>query len=245
MFGCHLDWVPTREFPPRGGRRLRAPRPRWVPVRPGEDRPPVPNARQLLADSNAFDAQLMARVRGRDPHALRALYDRHSSMVYGLALKILRDATEAEDLAQDVFLALWRQADRFDAERGVFLGWLVSLTRNRAIDRLRSRKTRDAKTDAFEVEAKSDPAPAGADPNEAAYAGELRRAVAAALGGLPEAQRTALELAYFGGLSHSEIAERLETPLGTIKARIRQGMMRMRDALGDFASAAALTDQGE
>jgi RNA polymerase sigma-70 factor (ECF subfamily) len=205
----------------------------------------VPNPRQLLSDSNAFDAQLMARVRARDPHALRALYDRHSSMVYGLSLRILREPGEAEDLTQEVFLHLWRQAERFDAARGVFLGWLVSLTRNRAIDRLRARKTRERKTDAYEAERQSDTAPAGADPNETAFATELRRAVGVALGALPEPQRTALELAYFGGLSHSEIAEQLETPLGTIKARIRQGMLRMRDALAEFASAAEFADPGE
>ena len=205
----------------------------------------MPSARQLLSDSNAFDAQLMARVRARDPQALRALYDRHSSMAYGLALRILREPAEAEDLVQDVFVHLWRQAERFDAERGVFLGWLVSLTRNRAIDRLRARQTRDRRTDAYEVEREADVAPAAADPNEAAYAGELRRAVTAALGGLPEPQRAALELAYYGGLSHSEIAERLDTPLGTIKARIRQGMLRMRDALGDFATATEFADPGE
>ena len=210
-----------------------------------EDCLSLPTARQLASEANAFDAELMGRVRARDANALRALYDRHSSMVYGLGLRILRDPAEAEDLAQDVFLHLWRRADLFDGARGVFLGWLVSLVRNRAIDRLRARRTNAQKTDAFEVERQADPAPRANDPNETAYASELRIAVTKALATLPEAQRSALELAYYGGLSHSEIAEKLETPLGTIKARIRQGMLRMRDLLGDFAAAGLIAEPEE
>jgi len=205
----------------------------------------LPTARQLASEANAFDTELMARVCARDANALRAIYDRHSSLVYGLGLKILRDPTEAEGLAQDVFLHLWRRADLFDGARGAFLGWLVSLTRNRAIDRLRARRTQAAKTDAFEVERRADIAPRAMDPNETAYVGELRGAVARALGELPEAPRTALELAYFGGLSHTEIAQQLDTPLGTVKARIRQGMLRMRDLLGDFAAADLIADTEE
>lgn len=205
----------------------------------------LPTARQLAAEANAFDAELMGRVRTRDANALRALYDRHSSLVFGLGLRILKDQAEAEDLAQDVFLHLWRRADLFDGQRGAFLGWLVSLTRNRAIDRLRARRTKEAKTEAYEVERLADVPYKAMDPNETAYAGELRNAVARALGVLPEAQRTALELAYFGGLSHSEIAEKLETPLGTVKARIRQGMLRMRDLLGDFAAAGLIAEPEE
>ena len=205
----------------------------------------LPTARQLASEANAFDAELMGRVRARDANALRALYDRHSSLVFGLGLRILKDQAEAEDLAQDVFLHLWRRADLFDAQRGAFLGWLVSLTRNRAIDRLRARRTKETKTEAYEVERLADAPSKALDPNETAYAGELRNAVARALGVLPEAQRTALELAYFGGLSHSEIAEKLETPLGTVKARIRQGMLRMRDLLGDFAAAGMIAEPEE
>ena len=204
----------------------------------------LPSARQLAGEANAFDAELMGRVRARDANALRALYDRHSSMVYGLGLRILRDPAEAEDLTQDVFLHLWRRSDLFDGARGAFLGWLVSLVRNRAIDRLRARRTKDEKADAYEAERSSDVAPKALDPNETAYVGELRAAVARSLASLPEAQRTALELAYYGGLSHSEIAEKLETPLGTVKARIRQGMLRMRDLLGEFA-AASLVGESE
>lgn len=218
-----------------------------VPLSPGAFRGSVSpfSARQLSAEANAFDSALMARVRQRDTEALRALYDRHSSMVHGLGLRILREPTEAEDLVQDVFLHLWRRAELFDGDRGQFVGWLVSLTRNRAIDRLRARRTRERKGEEYEAEVAAAPAPRGADPNETAYVTELRDAVVRALSDLPEPQRTALELAYFGGLSHSEIAERLAAPLGTVKARIRQGMMRLRDLLGDFADAGLMTGAEE
>ncbi len=195
-------------------------------------------ARQLAAESQAHDAALMERVRQRDPAALEGLYDRHANVVYAVGLRVLRDSTEAQDLVQDVFLHLWRRSDLFDPQRGAFLGWLVSLARNRAIDRVRAKQTRTRTTDAYEKELGSDVTPRQADPNESAYAGELRTAIGRALAVLPEVQRTALELAYFGGLSHSEIAEQLETPLGTVKARIRQGMLRLRDLLGDFADVA-------
>ncbi len=203
------------------------------------------SARQLAVEAHAQDAELMARVRQRDTAALRALYDRHSGMVYGLGLRILRDPTEAEDLVQDVFLHLWRRAELFDGERGQFTGWLVSLARNRAIDRLRARRTRERKGDEYEAEVADLPAPSASNPDETAYASELRGAVTRALALLPEPQRVALEMAYFGGLSHTEIAERLAAPLGTVKARIRQGMIRLRDLLGDFADAGLMSGAEE
>ena len=202
-------------------------------------------ARQLAVEANAQDAELMARVRQRDTDALRVLFDRHAPMVHGLGLRILREAGEAEDLVQDVFLHLWRRAELFDGERGQFTGWLVSLTRNRAIDRLRARRTRERKGDEFEQASVGAPTPPAAPPEETAYASELRVAVTKALALLPEPQRVALELAYFGGLSQSEIAERLAAPLGTVKARIRQGMIRMRDLLGEFADAGVTNQAGD
>jgi RNA polymerase sigma-70 factor (ECF subfamily) len=213
---------------------------------PPEDHVQPNSARQLAAESHAVDRELMLRVRARDPEALRALYDRHANLVYGLGRRVLRDPSEAADLVQDVFLHLWRRADLFDGDRGYFAGWLVSLARNRAIDRLRARRTRERKVDEYESVLAVDPASRGPAPDESAYAGELRGAVVRALSTLPEAQRTALELAYFGGFSHSEIAERLETPLGTVKARIRQGMLRLRELLGDFVDAglASGTEEG-
>lgn len=204
------------------------------------------SARQLASQEHAVDRELMNRVRARDSDALRALYDRHASLVYGLGLRVLRDATEAEDLVQDVFLHLWRRAEMFDGERGVFTGWLVSLARNRAIDRLRARRTRERKGDEFEAEQAAQPAARASDPAATTYSNELRSAVVRALGTLPDNQRSALELAYFGGLSHSEIAERLDAPLGTVKARVRQGMLRLRELLGEFVDAgiASGTEEG-
>ena len=206
---------------------------------------PLPAARPLASEANAIDAALMERVRARDAGALHTLYDRHSSMVYGLGRKILRDPAEAEDLAQGVFLHLWRRADLFDGDRGAFLGWLVSLARNRALSLLRSGRAGESKSDAHELELESSVAPGAMDANETAYAGALRIAVAKARVMLPEAQRTALDLAYFGGLGHSEIAEQLALPPEVARTRVRQGMMRMRDLLGDFAAADLAADAEE
>ncbi len=204
------------------------------------------STRQLANEAHAVDRELMLRVRARDSEALRELYDRPANLVYGLGRRVLRDSTVAEDLVQDVFLHLWRRADMFDGERGYFAGWLVSLARNRAIDRLRARRTRERKGDEYEAVLAVDTTPREPDPAESAFAGELRGAVGRALATLPDTQRTALELAYFGGFSHSEIAERLEAPLGTVKARIRQGMLRLRELLGEFVDAglASGTEEG-
>jgi RNA polymerase sigma-70 factor (ECF subfamily) len=167
---------------------------------------------------------LLRRIAGGDHKALGEVYDLFAGMAYGLALRILRDATEAEDVVQEVFVQAWRQASRYDAGRGSPEAWLCTIARSRALDRLRRRTARR------EEPSEAAPLPSGAPRTEEALA------VRTALQGLPEDQRRALELAYYEGLTQSEIARRLGEPLGTIKTRIRTGMIRLRETLGAPAS---------
>jgi RNA polymerase sigma-70 factor (ECF subfamily) len=165
-----------------------------------------------------------------DGGALRELYDRHARSVYSLAVRILRSQPDAEDLVQEVFVQAWRLAGRYDTSRGTVAGWLLMQAKSRAIDRLRGRRSRPegVVVDPSVVDAAAD-ASEGADAQlvRAQEAERVRRA----LDDLPLLQRTAVELAYYEGLTHTEIAERLEQPLGTVKTRIRQGLLRLRDAL--------------
>jgi RNA polymerase sigma-70 factor (ECF subfamily) len=178
------------------------------------------------------DRDLLRSVAARDKEAFRQLYDRHSGMLFGLVLKILGDRVEAEDVLQEAFVQIWKTAERFDIQRAQPLGWLIMLTRSRAIDRLRARATRVRIT--AEIE---DPAPEQIEmPDEQAAAGESRQAVRQALQSLPADQRRPIELAYFSGLSQSEIAEQLGEPLGTIKTRMRTGMLRLRECLAEEAA---------
>ena len=167
-------------------------------------------------------------VRG-DRDALARLYDETRSVVYGLALRILNDTADAEEVTLDVYLQAWRSAGQFDAERGSVMSWLVTLTRSRAIDRLRSRASRRRVQaplpDGLEFPA-TDPGP-----EEVAAFAERRRVVRNALATLPPAQRRALELAYFAGMTQTEVAAHLDQPLGTIKTRVRAGMARLRAQL--------------
>jgi RNA polymerase sigma-70 factor (ECF subfamily) len=164
---------------------------------------------------------------GGDQSALGELYDRHARAVYSLSSRILSDRHEAEDVVQDVFSQAWAQAARYDPARGAVLTWLLVIARGRAIDRLRARRGRAAPIDARQSEA-SDPAP-GQEliAMTAQQVGRLKVALAA----LADGQRKAIELAYFDDLSQSEIAARLQEPLGTIKTRIRSGLQKLRAAL--------------
>jgi RNA polymerase sigma-70 factor (ECF subfamily) len=189
------------------------------------------SARQT--DDPGVDRTLLARMAQGDGDALADLYDRHARPVYSLAVRILRDGRDAEDVVQEVFAQAWRQASRYTATRGAVVAWLLTLTRSRAIDRLRARR---ARPDGMSDDAATIPLVDASPPIEhQLLSAEQIARVRAALDDLPLLQRVAIELAYFEGLSHVEIADRLEQPLGTVKTRIRLAMGKLREMLGGVA----------
>ena len=178
------------------------------------------------------DYELMQRIAGGDPAALAAFYDRHAPLVQGLCLRILRDRGEAEDLVVDVFWEIWQRGQRYDAARGAPLTYLLTVARSRALDRLRSAEHRAAKFDATAAGTDNAETRAGGeDPSAGLVSGENRDLVRRAMANLDPAQREAIELSFYDGLSHSEIAAKLDKPLGTVKTHIRQGLIRLRESL--------------
>ncbi|MEO8077841.1 MAG: sigma-70 family RNA polymerase sigma factor [Acidobacteriota bacterium] len=177
------------------------------------------------------DLDTVRRMASGDPAAMGELYDRHARAVYSLSCRIISDAADAEDVVQEVFSQAWRQANRYDAERATVAGWLLMMTRTRSIDRLRARQVRPAVSG--DVEAKMllqrDPSP---DPEAEAVTTDAVARMRAAFAALSEGQRRAIELAYFDGLTQADIAEQLREPLGTVKTRIRSGLLRLRAAMG-------------
>jgi len=171
----------------------------------------------------ASDEALLRRLIDGDLDALGAIYDRHAPLVNGLALRILRDSAEAEDVVQDVFVQVWREAARFDGARGSVQAWVCVIARSRAVDRLRRRTARreDGEPATLSVEGR------GSGEDEPVIAATVRKA----LDRLTAEQREPLELAYYEGLTQVEIAERLREPLGTIKTRMRTGLIRLREFL--------------
>ena len=184
------------------------------------------------SESQAEDQRSLQRVAAGDAGGLGALYDRHGRSVYSLALRILGDEGDAEEVTQDVFAQAWRRAGQYDAARGSVAAWLLVMARTRAIDRFRARRVRPEgrvqDDDGLTLQQLPATSPDAASEMMAAERGaRVRRA----LEDLPFLQRVAIELAYFEGLSQREIAERLEQPLGTVKTRMRLGLLKLRDAL--------------
>ncbi len=193
---------------------------------------PVPPPFPLLNPTadEPDDAALMQRVALRDPAAFTQMYDRHSTLLYSVALKILADPEEARDVLQHVFLTLHEKAARYDAALGRPAAWLATMARNRSIDRLRALKRDRQYAETIRQESDAEDFSPAASDAPAVYSDEaamLRGAVAQ----LPPDQRQALELAYFGGLTQQEISDQLSQPLGTVKARIRRGLLKLRESL--------------
>ena len=185
-----------------------------------------------LPPPDPTDAELLRRIAAGDAEAFGQLYDRTSRVLFSMARQILRNDAAAEDLLQDVYVQVWDRAGSFDESLGRPITWLITLTRNRAVDRLRASQRFERMIEAAQEE--SVLTSAGNAAVEPEMDGEQRRVIRAALNGLAAEQRQALDMAFFGGLTQSEIAEELKVPLGTVKARIRRGMLQLRDALKRF-----------
>jgi len=178
------------------------------------------------------DEELLELVLRRQDTALGAIYDRYGRLIYTIALRITGDRETAEEVVQDVFQNVWQAAGGFQPGVGSFSAWLFSIARHRAIDATRSKRERArAREQKFDAEV---PLAASADVERVVNQTLLRDAVREALQQLPDNQRQALELAYYGGLTRAEIAETLGEPLGTIKTRLRLGLLKLRDLLGEL-----------
>jgi RNA polymerase sigma-70 factor, ECF subfamily len=173
------------------------------------------------------DVELLNAIVARDEVALAQLYDRYRVILFGLLMRILNNREEAEDVLQEVFLQVWRKAEDFDEDRGRPFTWLVTLARSRGIDRLRTLGARERVAEASAREVPEEVSDAATD----AFKSEQRGIVSDALAKLPDEQKRPLMLAYFDGLTQSEIATHLGAPLGTVKTRMRTGLMRLRELL--------------
>jgi RNA polymerase sigma-70 factor (ECF subfamily) len=178
------------------------------------------------------DLQCILRLQAGDQRALQELYDRYTPLLYPVALRILRSASEAEDVLQEAWLQVWRRVVTYDPRRGNVAAWLLTVARSRALDRYRSLSSRKR----AENDENLEPLPPAPDPARVSVHSELHERVQKALSALQPRQREVLEIAYFEGLSQSEIAERLGAPLGTVKSWTRQGLMRLRELLPNEAA---------
>jgi RNA polymerase sigma-70 factor (ECF subfamily) len=189
------------------------------------------------APSSHADRDLLVRAADGDQQAIAALYDRYGGVLYAVAYRVARQRADAEDAVVEAFTQAWRDASRFEASRGSVAGWLTMIARSRALDIVRARTRRDritASASSRESEGSLAMGSSPADPADSYDTTERKRQVQAALETLSPPQRQAIELAFFEGLSQSEIAQRLEEPLGTIKTRVRLGMQKLRESLRPF-----------
>ena len=186
-------------------------------------------AAEILTAAHQSDCALLERIAGRDAEAVGELYDRHSRLLYGLILRIVRDRSEAEEILQEVFVLVWNRVATYNPGLGPPAAWLVGIARNRAIDRLRANSARRRAIESARIDVESNE-----NPETDAVVGEQQRAIRQALETIPREQRDLIEEAYFLGFTHSELAERHKLPLGTVKTRIRTGLLALREQLAQI-----------
>lgn len=189
---------------------------------------------RFLNQDNSRDKDLLRRIAQKDPVALSLLYDQYNRLLFGLLISILKKKTEAEDILQEVFSTIWEKADQFDPDRGTGYTWIVSLTRNKGIDRLRSKVYKEQKKQSTSLDNDDVYHPLYSSENnplEDTILSDRADMVRKALQQISEKQRKVIEISYFSGLSQSEISEEYDIPLGTVKTRMRDGMMKLRDIL--------------
>jgi RNA polymerase sigma-70 factor (ECF subfamily) len=190
---------------------------------------------KVMHGNSDDEIQLMIRIKARDPDALEELYGLYKRLLYGMVISIVKKREEAEDLLQEIFVKIWNKADSFDESRGNVYSWIVTLARNKAIDRLRSKgyKTQQKASVSiheplFTLEGDK------FDPLETTIFSDRAELVKKALNEIPDSQKEVIEIAYYRGLTQSEIADQLNIPLGTVKTRTRQGMMKLKTILAEF-----------
>ncbi len=196
----------------------------------GTTRPAWAVVESMQTPAEVIQGQLLGRIAQRDLQALSEFYDSTATPLFSIALRILHDPAEAEEVIQDVFVQVWEKAPLFDARLGSAFGWALSITRHKAIDRLRSKQRQARLIDELLASSETEPL-LTAFPEAGSAETEEAMAVRRAVSELPREQRQAIELAFFAGLTHPEIADALHEPLGTVKARIRRGLLKLRRSL--------------
>ena len=184
-------------------------------------------------DDRAVELDLLARITKRERVAFEELYTRYSNILYATAMKFLKEDADAQDVVQDVFIQIWDKAKLYDPAKGKPLTWALTMTRNRSIDRIRAIQRRTRLRDDFEKETVADESAGIREALSGVDASERTQILRDAVGRLSPEQRKVIDLAFFGGLTQSEIADRLGEPLGTVKARARRGLMKLKELLGE------------
>jgi RNA polymerase sigma-70 factor (ECF subfamily) len=190
----------------------------------------IESVSEEIAQNRERDIEMLRRISQGDRSAFAQFYDLYSSLLFSIAIKILNDPKEAEDVLQEVFMQIWEKAGMFDPKLGKPSSWAITLVRNKAIDRIRASQRRSRLAEAAAASGTFD---GGDSPvaNESIHGREKAALLRSAVAGLPAEQRHAIEMAFFSGLTQNEISDKLREPLGTIKARIRRGMLKLRDKL--------------